>query len=288
MPWRDPLYKDRSLIPPRVVNHDYLQWPIFNLFDLTNAEESFLQLLYSRANEHPKNFAHLDHFRENEEIALVEGLFVKWRQENPPEPMARIHTIETTEEDADIYGSIVEPSDQDDFNTLRESRLWLARHATQLMVIQHRIYHFLEGVVTDIMSVDNENQYRVAEEHRDPQWRLQLPQNEMFEQDPLEFSRQRNDYMLQFSNRLAYISTPHDTAEYAIEICAELIGHYTYTLQSLKSRPDLFYQRLYDIHEHSHHMVKYNDGRTHSWVSHFNSQDLMRHARHKTVGGPSR
>lgn len=274
------------MIPPRVVNHDYLRWPTFNLFDFTNATESFLQLLYSRANEHPKDFAHLDHFRDNEEIALVEGLFVKWRQENPPEPMARIHTIETIEEDGDLYGSIVEPSDQDDFKTLRESRLWLAKHATQLMVIQYRIYQFLEGVVTDIMN--NKDKYRVAGEHLDPQWRLQPPKDDLLEQDALEFTRQGDDYMQQFSCIVPYLSTPHDTVEYAKAICAGLMGHYNSTLQNLKSRPDLFYQQLYDTHEHSHHMVEYSDGGTHPWVSHFNFQDLMRHARCKTVGAPSR
>lgn len=232
--------------------------------------------MYSRAGEHPNEFAHLDHFRENAEIASAERLFVKRRDDELTPHMAIIHTI-NSEEHGELYGSVYDPSDQENFKMMLNSGLWLARHAKELMVNQLRIYRFLEGALTDIMSVNNEARFKVAHENKDPAWMLQTPRmpdpkeakdDEEYERQTEDYRKERDSYLDVSVKIMPYTSMLHPMGGVVKAICSMRRDDYAYRLQVLKRRPDKFFECLFDIHEHSHYMLKDVNDKTNSWVSH--------------------
>jgi hypothetical protein len=225
---------------------------------------------------HPKVFAHLDHFGGNAEIASAQGLFVKRRDEETTPRMAVIHTMDAEEPD-DLYGSVYDPIDQEDFKTMLNSGLWLERHAKELMVNQRRIYCFLGGMVTTIMDEDNEDRLKVDNENQVTPWVVAPPQlpdpeeenDEKYQHGIEDFLEWRNHY-LEFCNAiLPYTSMVDPMDGLMVTICDLRIDDMADLLQTLKGRPGEFLECLVDIHEHSYYMLKDVDDQTHPWVSNF-------------------
>lgn len=251
------------------MNENYLRWPGFNQDDLSNLDEPFLQLLISRANNHPKEFAILDTFWDNRQAA-IESIGLS-NYDGPREfpPLVRIMNAG---EDGDIYGALEQPEDQYEFKGMVESGLWAQTFADQLMVNQRRIYNFLEDIVTDIMDKKNEAKYKVDEEHIEKSWQIQVPEPDPDNED--EFREKREDYLTFSRAVLPYTATVNDGGQYAMAIVQRRIDSYEDHLRGLKAHPKIFMQYLLDIREHSHHQVLYSDNRLHPYVSHADLQNL--------------
>lgn len=243
-------------------------------------------VVYGRAWQHPKNFAHIDHFGENAEIAVLQGLLVERRDDEFDHPMAEIQTITNTH-NGQLYGSLHHPSDEDDFRILLGGGLWLERHARALMVIQLRIYRFLRGVVAEIMSEENNGRFiSVANETNPIVWRAVPPaypghmllavgpgdnamQDDEYQRRMQLFRGNRHDYIESLYKISPYTSSLEDVGTISSMICFKHSDEYESRLQGIKARPDQFFGLLFDLHEHSHYVLKGQNGETHPWVSHF-------------------
>jgi hypothetical protein len=251
------------------VNENYLRWPIFNQDDLSNADQSFLQLLFSRSNGHPKEFAILNNFWENQRAAMGSMSLSNSAGPGDVQPLVKILSAGT---DGDIYGAIDYPEDENEYRMAVELGLWTEEFAKQLMVNQQRIYHFLEDVVTDIMAEKNEAKYKVDEEHVETQWKPRLPEADPDNDD--EFRERRDAYPNLCRAVFPYTATLPDMTDYAKQIVLRRINIYEDHLRGLKSHPRCFMLYLLDIREHSHHVVSSSDNKIHPYISHPDLQNL--------------
>lgn len=237
--------------------------------------------VFGRARQHPKEFAHVDHFGENAEIAVVEGLLVRRRDDEFDQPMAEIQTTSYDEPDGpENYGSLHYPTDQDDFQIMLSDGLWLERHAQQLMVIQLRIYSFLRQMVINISHPNNSGRFGVADEANEIPWRYAPPRKPQPDDDGIQdddgyrrrmenYRTHRNSYIEHIFRIMPYTSTLEDVGAVIEAICEKRSDDYEWKLQGLKARPDHFYRMLYDVHEHSEYVLKDQNGDTHPWVRQF-------------------
>jgi hypothetical protein len=239
----------------------------------------------SRWQAHPKDFAHVDYFGENPGIALAQGLYVQgptkilkdhrprvgdafvFDNEYQPQPLAMIHEIRLEKSEdcefEDLYGRIYEPGDQDEYDLLLKSGMWLASQAKQLMVNQRRIYRFLEGIVDYILGDNN----KYAEENTThEQWIVSGPSQADREAGMGEDVSL--GYVAFHQRILPYTYTTYPMIRGLGIITTQLRQcDYAVLLHILKADPEEFFACLCDVHEHSHYVLKNVDDSTHPWVS---------------------
>lgn len=273
--------RDSSYLGPgtelsRIKTHG---WP--GLSEMAATVQSWLtpnDVVESRAAMNPGSFAYVDHFGENEELAVLQGLLVRRRDDEFDHPMAEIHTV-TDENIGELYGSLHYPTDPEDFQILLADGLWLQRHAEALMVIQLRIYRFLTAVATDIMSEENQERFRVDNERNPTEWKARLTSpprpNDNGIQDDDEFRGlmdtfilNRHSYIEQMLTLVPYTSSAEKVVPFTLLISSKHSEEYESRLHLMKARPDKFFTLLFDVHGHSHYVLKGLNGETHPWVSH--------------------
>lgn len=248
-----------------------IRWPLFNQRGLTEPSGTFLMLLESRAKVHPSEFAGLDNFWDNSALAISEGLVA-----NETSSLAAIDTITSNEGE---YGVIISPASEEAETLGVDTGLWPEPHATQLMVNQHRIYRFLEGMVSEI--VDSSS--KVPGEEQDIAWKLQPPAGEP---DSEEYEADLDRWIDFNRATIPYTPLNEPLLSVAIAICDRQVNVYERQLRGLKANPGLLFQSMFDVREHSDHLVGYFNGNMrHTWVCYARLQNLFYATRERGIGG---
>lgn len=271
-PWREAIGSHNKLLPlKKGLDENHLRWPTFNQNDLTEYQETFLVLLESRAKEHPKEFAILDHFRDNRGIAINEGLEIKNRDFNYT-PNFAVVAMSNIDPGGDEYGILHYTEDQEEARSLLEhSQMWSELSATQLMKTQRRIYRFLERVIVQIMTRPG---LKAVREDQERKRRPRPPTAEEEESD--DYDRFLAPYAWFLRNTMNYTSINKDLKPLALFICRQQCAFYLAQLEGLKSDPGLFYEYICDMREHSHHEILYWPSKeAHAWVSHISLHHLF-------------
>lgn len=272
VPWRDLDTAPNKLLPlKKGLDENHLRWPDFNQRDLTYRQETFLVLLESRAIQHPKDFAFQDHFRENRTVAQNEGL-VDRDDEYNFKPGLVLVSMTGADPDGDEYGAIYNPANEEEAKALLDACVWPERASAQTMVNQRRIYRFLEGVVTHIVS--SPSLYKVAGEERESRWRPAAPTGE--DKDPEVNEAELDAWVDFYRDTTNYTQDTEDMVELVLGICRRQQYSYGVMLQGLKTNPSWFYEYFMDMREHSHHEIMYRPTEEkHAWVSHVSLQSLF-------------
>lgn len=273
-PWREAIGCHNKLLPlKKGLDENHLRWPTFNQNDLTERQETFLVLLESRAGEHPKEFALLDHFRDNRGIAINEGLEIK-NADFHYTPNFAVVAMSNIDPDGDEYGILHPAQDEEEARSLLEhSQMWSELSATQLMKTQRRIYRFLEQVIVQIMT---RPAYKAVREDQEQKWRPLPPTAACEEEESGNYDAVLGKYALFLRNTMNYTSINEDLKPLALYICRRQCAAYLMRLEGLKADPGFFYKYICDMQEHSHHQILYWPSKeAHAWVSHISLHHLF-------------
>lgn len=267
------------------LDENHQRWPDFNQQDLAERKEAFLVMLVNRADEHPCEFAHVDTYRDNKFIAANEGL-LDMAKSYISEPELVVVRMTSVEGEGDDYGTRYFAPDEEEAEVLENTLgtgMWFEVPAVQAMVIQRRIYQFLQLVVLRIMT---DQSYAVANENNEKNWRPNEPDPNNV-QSP-QFNTDLSVYVDYLRNTMHYVAMNNTMELLTYGICYRQWTHYADQLKGLKSSPRLFYNYISDIREHSHHEVLHSiNGRDerHRWVSHVN---LLCNAKAEPLGADPR
>ncbi|KAG8170059.1 hypothetical protein KVR01_000804 [Diaporthe batatas] len=158
------------------------------------------------------------------------------------------------------------------------------------MFNQRRIYHFLEDVVNDIMAEKNEARFKVDQEHVQTQWQPKLPDPDSMGEE--EYRQKHDKYLSVCRSIVPYKAMAAPMWDYATQIISRRIEIYEDRLQGLKAHPGNFLHYLFDMREHSHHVVPYSGDRIHPYANLDDNQNnghmwalyLLRSLQHATEG----
>ncbi|KAG6361838.1 hypothetical protein INS49_010067 [Diaporthe citri] len=267
-PWRDNSNKYRKLLPLKTgLDENHQRWPDFNQEDLTKRDESFLTMLSYRAQEHPGQFATLDCYRDNKFIAANEGLVDLERSYFYQRGMAVV-TMTGESDEGDEYGTRYFPDDEEEVIALQEAGgVWAEVPAIQAMVNQRRIYHFLQSMV---LRIGFGQSYKVANETTEEKWLPESP-------DPQDvgtpkYETELGTYVGFLRETMHYTAMNTNLTLMVLGICYRQSNSYAARLRGLKSSPQLLYNHISDIREHSHHEIAYSlNNEKHRWAAYNNN-----------------
>lgn len=227
-------------------------------------------MLKKRASEHPREFAPLDHFREN--FGPAKGLkLVEISAEF--KPGVALVKVASASMDGDEYGMICYPEDDEEFRELVTVGLRFESTAIATMVNQRRIYHFLEEIITDIMAEGNESFYKCEDEHVPARWEPEPP-SPADATEP-QFGLRLQEFTNSYSRLVPYRVTNETVWDDIYCIAVWQAHNYAKQLQSLKTDPGVFHECIRDMREISHHDVRsWPKNESHPWVSYVSLQDL--------------
>ncbi|KAK7705590.1 hypothetical protein SLS64_007957 [Diaporthe eres] len=182
------------------------------------------------------------------------------------EPELVVVRMTSVEGEGDDYGTRYFAPDEEEAEVLENTLgtgMWFEVPAVQAMVIQRRIYQFLQLVVLRIMT---DQSYAVANENNEKNWRPSEPDPNNV-QSP-QFNTDLSVYVDYLRNTMHYVAMNNTMELLTYGICYRQWTHYADQLKGLKSSPRLFYNYISDIREHSHHEVLHSiNGRDerHRW-----------------------